>query len=76
MKRVTIHQAKTNLSKLLLLVTSGTAVEIARGGVPVARLVPIEVANKKRTPGRYKGKIKISDDFDSQLPGKILKHFK
>lgn len=76
MKRVTIHEAKTTLSKLLLLVTSGTSVEIARGGVPVARLVPIDLGSKKRIPGKYKGQIKISDDFDSPLPEKMMKHFK
>lgn len=75
MKRVTIHEAKTTLSKLLLLVSSGTPVEIARGGVPVARLIPIEKKKRHRLPERYKGKISITPDFDSPLPKALRKHF-
>ena len=40
--RVNVGQAKTDLSKLLARVEAGEDVEIARDGVPVARLVPIE----------------------------------
>ena len=75
MKRVGIHEAKTNLSKLLLLVTSGISVEIARGGVPVARLVPIE-SKKKRKPDQYKGKIRVLPNFDAPLPNGFKKYFK
>ncbi len=38
--RVNVGEAKTNLSKLLAQVEAGEEVEIARNGVPVARLVP------------------------------------
>lgn len=76
MKKVTVHQAKTNLSKLLLAVSAGEVVEIARGGVPVARLVAVERKPRKRKAGKYKGKITISDDFDSPLPAKFAKAFK
>ncbi len=40
--RVNVGQAKTDLSKLLARVESGEEVEIARDGVPVARLVRVE----------------------------------
>ena len=76
MKRVTIHEAKTTLSKLLLLVSSGTPVEIARGGVPVARIVPIESAKRRRQPDRYKGKVSVSCKFDTPLPDTFKKHFR
>jgi prevent-host-death family protein len=38
--RVGVHEAKTRLSELLRLVDGGQEIEIARGGEPVARLVP------------------------------------
>lgn len=44
---VSVHEAKTNLSKLLKLVEAGEEVVIARGQVPVARLVP-EVSTKRK----------------------------
>lgn len=40
--RVNVGQAKTELSKLLVRVEAGEEVEIARDGIPVARLVPVE----------------------------------
>ncbi len=46
--QVTVHAAKTNLSKLIEAVPRGEEVIIARGDKPVARLVPIE-----RKPFRY-----------------------
>lgn len=59
----TVHQAKTNLSKLLRRAESGEEVVIARGKKPVARLVPVRKRAKKRVPGRLKGKIKIHPSF-------------
>lgn len=46
--QVTIHAAKTNLSKLIKAALNGEEVVIARGNVPIARIVPIE-----RKPFRY-----------------------
>jgi prevent-host-death family protein len=47
---VDIHEAKTHLSRLLQRVAAGEEVTIARSGVPVARLVPVEPAEKKIRP--------------------------
>ena len=41
MSTVTIHDAKTNLSKLIARVEAGEEIVIARGKTPVARLTPI-----------------------------------
>jgi antitoxin (DNA-binding transcriptional repressor) of toxin-antitoxin stability system len=61
----TVHQAKTNLSRLLKDACSGKEVVIARGKTPVARLVPIGAASKKRVPGSMKGQISYTADaFD------------
>lgn len=40
--RINVGQAKTELSKLLVLAEAGETVEIARDGVPVVRLVPVD----------------------------------
>jgi prevent-host-death family protein len=67
---VTIHEAKTNLSRLIKLVEAGEEVVIARGEKPVARLTLIEASPKKSRNLGYgsftelKGKIPNSAFFD------------
>jgi prevent-host-death family protein len=65
---VNVHEAKTHLSRLLHRVAAGEDVVIAHAGVPVARLVPIQLSKSKRELGIDKGKIWISDDFDAPSP--------
>ena len=73
---VNIHQAKTHLSRLLQRVANGEEVTIARAGVPVARLVPVEPAKKKIRPlGMDRGRVWVADDFDAPLPDDLLKEF-
>jgi prevent-host-death family protein len=67
--RVNVGQAKTDLSRLLARVEAGEEVEIARNGVPVARLVLVEpqmTPGEKflATSGALAGRIWISDDFE------------
>ncbi len=64
---VNIHQAKTNLSKLLQAVEAGEEVIIARAGEPIAVIKPIKPKKPKRIPGSMKGEIWISDDFDAPM---------
>jgi len=71
--KYTVHQAKTNLSKLLEEVTAGKEVVIARGNEPVAKLVAIGSLRKKRIPGRLTGKISASPDAFAPLTEKELK---
>jgi prevent-host-death family protein len=61
---VNIHDAKTNLSKLIQKAESGEEIIIARAGRPIVKLVPVP-KSKRRIIGSAKGKIWISDDFDS-----------
>jgi prevent-host-death family protein len=68
MKPVTIHQAKTNLSKLIARAERGEEVVIARGDKPVVKLVPVEKPKAKRTPGSWKGRLSIDDRFFEPLP--------
>ena len=63
----TVHQAKSQLSRLLAQVGNGEEVVIARGTEPVARLVPLESA-KPRRPGALKGKIALTPAFFEPLP--------
>jgi prevent-host-death family protein len=72
---VNIHEAKTHLSRLLRRVSQGEEVVIARSGTPVAKLVPYTPASKPRTPGGWKGKVWMADDFD-ELPEEIAAAFR
>ena len=72
--QVNIHEAKTNLSRLIAQVQEGEEVIIAKSGKPVARLVRITGEGKRRL-GSARGMIKISDDFDAPLPDDILRAF-
>ena len=62
--RVNVGQAKTDLSKLLAAVEAGEEVEIARNGVPVARLVKVE----PRTVGQ-----RLIDSWGSGAEGFVLR---
>lgn len=74
-KQINVHQAKTQLSKLLQRVAAGEEITIANRGVPVARLVPVPSITRKRGQGAYGDTIKIADDFDGPLPDDILDAF-
>lgn len=67
---VTIHYAKTNLSRLLAEVEAGGEVIIARGKTPVAKLVaiPAEPVKPKRYAGMWKGRIGFDESFFDPLP--------
>jgi prevent-host-death family protein len=75
LKKTNLHEAKTNLSKLVELAIQGEEVIICRAGTPVARLIAINDSKKKRSPGDWAGKIKIKEDFD-ELPNDFMKYFK
>jgi len=64
---VNVHEAKTQLSRLLLKVAAGEEIIIARNGEPIARLMPYEPKPKKRVLGLDAGRVWISDDFDDPL---------
>lgn len=65
MKYHTVHEAKTNLSKLIQKACDGEEVIIARGKKPVVKLVPVGAAARKRVPGGFEGRISWTPDaFD------------
>ena len=61
---VTIHEAKTQLSKLIARAEAGEEIVIARGKEPVVRLDPITPKTIRRDPGFLKGSIPDSFFFD------------
>ena len=67
-KTVTVHQAKTNLSRLIQKASNGEEVIIARGSKPIARLVPFGERKGKRRPGSWKGKLVVGPEFFEDLP--------
>jgi prevent-host-death family protein len=71
--KYTVHQAKTNLSRLLEEVRIGKEVVIAKGKEPVAKLIAIGPSRKKRVPGRLAGKISASADAFAPLSDQELK---
>ncbi len=70
MKKVNVHEAKTQLSRLLEEVEGGERIVIARAGEPVAVLSPYKVAVRRRRLGLFAGEATVHDDFD-QLPSDI-----
>ena len=74
MPKYNVHEAKTQLSKLLERVAAGEEVIIAKSGVPVARLVPATPV-QQRSLGTEKGRVFVADDFDAPLPEDLLKAF-
>jgi prevent-host-death family protein len=61
----TVQQAKASLSRLIKEAQSGKEVVITRGKQPVAKIVPVASAAKKRIPGALKGQIwSAPDAFD------------
>ena len=61
---VNMHQAKSSLSRLVERALAGEEIVIARNGEPLVKLVPVPKERKLRVPGRGKGKIWISRDFE------------
>ena len=68
MPTYTVHEAKTNLSKLIERAEAGDEVIIARRDQPAVRLVPIGAVAPKRQFGAYRGQAGVTDEFFEPLP--------
>lgn len=76
METVNIHQAKTNLSRLLSRVELGEEIVIANRGIPIAKLVPFRTSSDRRSSlGQDRGMFTVPDDFNAPLPKDILVAF-
>ena len=69
-----IHEAKTQLSRLVDRAANGEEVIIAKAGKPVARLVAYQERAGPRQPGVWRGKVRLAPDFDD-LPPEVLADF-
>ena len=65
---VTIHTAKTTLSQILTRVEAGEEIVLARGKVPVAKIVPYQAAAPKRQFGALRGVVSVDAAFFDPLP--------
>lgn len=75
MQRTNIHQAKSHLSKLVELAFEGEEIIICKAGKPMAKLVKYQQNEQPRTPGYWKEKVSISEDFD-ELPEHLAAAFR
>lgn len=65
---MTVHAAKTNLSKLIERAEAGEEVVIARGQTPVVRLVPVNRPETARRFGAMRGRARTTKTFFEPLP--------
>lgn len=77
METINIHEAKTNLSRLLNQVRQGESFIIAKAGNPIARVSSIErpEPGKIRRLGFLRGQIKVPEDFDAMGKREIMSLF-
>ena len=69
MQRFNMHEAKTQLSRLVERALAGERVEIARDGKPLVVLTPIEPGPTARRPlGLFAGQITVRPDFEEPDP--------
>ncbi|KRE06543.1 prevent-host-death protein [Bosea sp. Root381] len=77
MDTVNIHEAKTHLSRLIEKVAQGESFIIAKAGKPVAKVVPLDAAEKglRRRVGFMAGEFTVPDDFDTMAAEEIAELF-
>ncbi|MFB2916886.1 MULTISPECIES: type II toxin-antitoxin system Phd/YefM family antitoxin [Aerosakkonema] len=76
METVNIHQAQTNLSRLLSRVELGEEIIISNQGIPIAKLVPFRtLSNRRASLGEDRGRFIVPEDFNDPLPKEILAAF-
>ena len=74
--QVNIYEAKTRLSELVEQARQGVTVVIAKNGTPLAKLVALDAAPKRKIIfGLMKGEFVEPDDFDAPLPDDLLALF-
>jgi prevent-host-death family protein len=64
---INIHEAKTQLSRLVEKAAKGEPFVIAKAGKPMVKVVPLDTPNtdQKKRLGFLVDQIKVPDDFDS-----------
>ncbi|MBP9726256.1 MAG: type II toxin-antitoxin system prevent-host-death family antitoxin [Gammaproteobacteria bacterium] len=76
MQTVNIHEAKTQLSRLIDLAVKGEPFIIAKAGKPLVKVERLEAPEKKkRKLGFMAGQMQVPDDFDTISQGEIERLF-
>ncbi len=73
---ISMHEAKSTLSKLVQRAVAGEPIYIGAYGRAVVKLVPVDAADKPaRVIGMLKGKINLPDDLEDPLPDDVIRLF-
>jgi antitoxin (DNA-binding transcriptional repressor) of toxin-antitoxin stability system len=75
MVQISVDKLVNEPIRLLELIQAGEPFVIAREGQPIAEVVPLVGAKKKRPAGLCKGQFVVPADFDDPLPDEILREF-
>ncbi|MEW9615739.1 type II toxin-antitoxin system prevent-host-death family antitoxin [Shinella sp. S4-D37] len=77
MRTFNIHDAKTNLSRLVEQAAKGESFVIAKAGKPMVRVVPLETVGEGETSrfGFLRGELTVPDDFDRMSEDEIARQF-
>jgi prevent-host-death family protein len=73
--QVNLYEAKSQLSRLVDRAAAGEEIVIAKGGRPLARLVPLAARTAPREFGFLAGQVRVGADFDDPLPDEIADAF-
>ncbi|MCB1057314.1 MAG: type II toxin-antitoxin system prevent-host-death family antitoxin [Acidobacteria bacterium] len=67
MREINLNDAEGHLAELVDDAVAGHEIILARGGVPLVRLTPVEISTQVRILGMDEGQIWVADDFDAPL---------
>jgi prevent-host-death family protein len=69
-----IHDAKTNLSRIIERVEHGEEIIISRAGHPVAKVIPLSSRVDRRARGSLRGQLVVAEDWDSDEVNESIAH--
>lgn len=75
MKTFNVHEAKTQFSAILALVSAGEEVIVAKAGRPVAVISPYKQTAPERKPGLFEGQLTLHESFFEPMDDEFMKHF-
>jgi prevent-host-death family protein len=77
MRTVNMHEAKTQLSRLVEQAAKGEAFIIAKAGKPLVKVIPLDAAETRVRSrlGFLQGEFKVPDDFDTMGQEEIIRMF-
>ncbi|HZY76084.1 MAG TPA: type II toxin-antitoxin system prevent-host-death family antitoxin [Jatrophihabitantaceae bacterium] len=69
-----IHEAKTQLSRIVSRVEAGEEIVISRGGHPVAKVVRLDSSVRRSKRGSLRGNLIFADDWDAPETNEAIAH--